>query len=81
MAKSNGRLTAKAVGEWFSSVAFDEQVKVLGELHDIHGKIWQVKIDSLKRELEVLQNGSANGHSYPKAAKRSPKRRREGKIP
>ena len=74
MAKDIGRLTAKAVGEWFSALAFDEQVKVLGALHDMHGKIRQVKINSLKRELEVLENGSINGHAAPKAAKRGSKK-------
>ena len=62
MAKGNGHLTAKAVGEWFSVLAFEEQVKVLGALQDMHGKIRQVKIDALRRELAVLENGSGNGH-------------------
>lgn len=74
MAKGSGRLTAKDVGEWFSEVASDEQVKILGALHDIYGKIREVKIASLKRELAVLENGSANGYAAPKAAKRGPKK-------
>ena len=73
MAKGNGRLSVKAVGNWFSTLAFDEQVTVLGALHDMHGKVRQTKIDLLKRELEGLENGSTNGHAAP-TAKRGPKK-------
>ena len=74
MARGNGRLTARAVDEWFSSMAFDEQVKVLGKLHDIHGKVRRIKIDSLKRQLALLENGSASDRAAPKATKRGPKK-------
>ena len=73
MAKGNGRLSVKAVGDWFSTLTFDEQVKVLGALQGTHGKMRQSRIDSLKRELAVLENGSSNGRSAPKA-KRSGKK-------
>lgn len=69
MAKGNGRLTAKAVGDWFSTLDFDEQVKVLGALHASHGRIRQIKIDSLKRELASLENG----HAAPVAKRGSKK--------
>jgi DNA-binding protein H-NS len=80
MAKGNGRLTANAVGEWFSAMQFEEQQKVLSGLQSIHGKVRQVKIDGLKRELAVLENGSANGHAPPKAAKRGPKKGKKGSV-
>lgn len=73
MAKGNLHLTAKAVGEWFSTLEFDEQVRALDALHDMHGKLRQVKIDALKRELAVLENGSANGHAVRKSAKSAKK--------
>ena len=71
-----GHLTAKAVGQWFSTLAFDEQVNALGALHDMHGKLRQVKIDILKRELAVLENGSGNGHDVRKA--KSAKKAKKG---
>ena len=63
MAKANGRFSIKAVGDWFSTLAFDEQQKILGALQDLHGKVRQGKIDMLKRELAALENGSSNGHA------------------
>jgi DNA-binding protein H-NS len=74
MAKGNERLTAKTVGEWFSVMAFSEQADVLGKLQGIHSKVRQVKIDSLKRELSLLEEGSTNGHATSKRAKRGPKK-------
>jgi DNA-binding protein H-NS len=74
MAKGNGRLTAKTVGEWFSVMAFSEQADVLGKLQEIHSKVRQVKIDSLKRELSLLEEDSTNGHATSKRAKRGPKK-------
>lgn len=59
MAKSNGRLTGKSVGLWFSAMPFDEQVAMLGELHEIHDKMRQVRINALKRQLAALENGSS----------------------
>jgi DNA-binding protein H-NS len=72
MAKGNGRLTAKTVGEWFSVMALGEQAEVLRTLQEIHGKVRQVKIASLKRELSLLENASTNGHAAPKVAKSGP---------
>lgn len=73
MAKGNGRLSAKAVGNWFSALTFDEQGNFLGALQDLHGKVRQNKIELLKRELAVLENGSSKGHAAP-TAKRGPKK-------
>jgi len=80
MAKGNGHLTTKAVGEWFSVLAFEEQVKVLGALQDMHGKIRQVKIDALRRELAVLENGSGNGHGTRRTTKRVPSKNKKGSV-
>lgn len=73
MAKANGRLSIKSVGDWFSNLNFDEQEKVLVALQDLHGKVRQSKIDLLKRELAALENGSSNGHAAP-PVKRGPKK-------
>jgi DNA-binding protein H-NS len=80
MAKANGKLTAQTVGTWFSALQFEEQQKVLSGLQQIHGKVRQVRIDVLKRELAVLENGSANGHAAPKVAKRRPKKSTKGSV-
>ncbi len=75
MAKSNGRLTAKSVGEWFSVMEFEDQAAFLGELHGVHDKMRQVKISSLQRQLDILQGKhvapTVNGRAKPaKRAKR-----------
>ena len=80
MAKMNGKLTAQTVGAWFSAMQFEEQQKVLSVLQQIHGKVRQVKIDLLKRELAVLENGSTNGHAAPNAAKRGPLKSKKGSV-
>ena len=74
MAKGNGRLTAKSVSVWFEAMPFDGQVALLDELQKAHNKVRQVQINSLKRQLAALENGSSNGHGEPKAAKRQSKR-------
>ena len=74
MAKDNGRLTAKSVSVWFEAMPFDGQVALLDELQKAHDKVRQVQINSLKRQLAALENGSSNGHAEPKASKRQPKR-------
>jgi DNA-binding protein H-NS len=66
MAKGNERLTANTVGEWFSVMGLSEQAVVLGKLEGIHRKVRQVRIDSLKRELSLLENGSGNGRAAPR---------------
>ena len=58
MAKGNGRLTAKSVSVWFEAMPFDGQVAVLDELQKAHSKVRQVQINSLKRQLAALENGS-----------------------
>ena len=73
MAKANGRLSIRAVGDWFSTLAFEEQEKILGTLQDLHGKVRQSKIDLLKRELAALENGSTKGHTAV-PTKRGPKK-------
>lgn len=73
MAKGNGRISAKVVGEWFSALTFAEQAKYLGEWQELHGKARQSKIGLLKRELAVLENGSGSGHATP-VAKRGRKK-------
>ena len=78
MAKTNGRLTAQSVSTWFSAMAFDEQQKVLSGLQAIHGQQRQSRIDSLKRELDALENGSGNGHAVRTGAKRGPKKGKRG---
>jgi len=78
MAKTNGRLTAKGVSTWFSAMAFDEQQKVLSVLQQIHGQQRQSRIDTLKRELDALENGSGNGYAVRTGAKRGPKKGRRG---
>jgi DNA-binding protein H-NS len=80
MAKVNGKLTTQTVGTWFSAIQFEEQQKVLSGLQHIHGKVRQVRIDALKRELAVLEKGSTNGHAAPKAAKRGPKKNTKGSV-
>ena len=72
MAKSNGRLTAKSVGLWFSAKPYDEQAALLGELREINDKVREVRIGSLRRQLAELEGVSSNGHMAPKAAKRGP---------
>ena len=74
MAKANGRLSIKAVGDWFSNLNFDEQEKVLDALQDLHGKVRRSKIELLKRELAALENGSSNGHAAAAPTKRGPKK-------
>lgn len=74
MTKLNGRLTAKAVSEWFSAMDFEGQRDMLDSLSNVHAKVRQVKINSLQRQLAALQNGSSNGHAAPKAAKRKSKK-------
>lgn len=74
MAKGNGRLTAKSVSVWFKAMPFDGQVALLGELQRAHSKVRQVQINSLKRQLAALQNGSSNGHAEPHVPKRHPKK-------
>ena len=69
MAKLNGQLTVKSVNDWFSVLDFEAQRNLLEALGEIHDKVRQVKINSLKRELALLQNGSSNGHAAPKVAK------------
>lgn len=78
MAKVNGKLTAQTVGTWFSAMQFGEQQKVLSGLQNIHGKVRQVRIDALKRELAVLENGSGNGYAATKAGKRGPEKSKKG---
>ena len=63
MAKSNGRLTERAVSEWFSVMNFEGQRSVLEKLNAVHDKVRQVRINALKRELNMLENGSRNGHA------------------
>ena len=75
MAKGNGRLTAKSVSVWFEAMPFDGQVALLDELQKIHNKVRQVQMNSLRRQLAALENGSSNGHAEPEAPKkRQPKR-------
>ena len=74
MAKLNGRLTAKAVSEWFSAMEFEAQRDMLDGLNNVHAKVRQDKINSLQRQLAELQNGSSNSHVASKAAKRGPKK-------
>ena len=74
MAKGNGRLTAKSVSVWFEAMPFDGQVALLDELQKAHSKVRQAQINSLKRQLAALENGSSNGHAEPKAPKRQSKR-------
>ena len=62
MAKTNGRLTERAVSEWFSVMDFQAQRNMLGKLNEAHAKVRQVRINALKRELVMLENGSSNGH-------------------
>jgi DNA-binding protein H-NS len=59
MAKGNGRLTAKTVSSWFSVLKFDEQATVLGALQKAHDKVRQDQINTLRRQLQVLENGSS----------------------
>ena len=63
MAKTNGRLTEKAVSEWFSVMDFEAQRNMLEKLNEVHDKVRQVRISALKRELVMLENGSSNGHA------------------
>ena len=76
MAKTNGRLTEKAVSEWFSVMDFEAQRTMLEKLNEAHDKVRQVRISALKRELVMLENGASNGH-VDKPAKRAKK---EGRV-
>ena len=58
-----GRLTEKAVSEWFSVMDFQAQCDVLEKLNEVHDKVRHVRISALKRELIMLENGSANSHA------------------
>ena len=81
MAKANGKLTAQSVSTWFSAMAFDEQQNVLSGLQQIHGQQRQSrKIDTLKRELDALENESGNGHAVRTGAKRGPKKGKRGAV-
>lgn len=60
MAKGNGRLTGKSVSVWFSAMPFDEQAVLLGKLKEAHDKTRLEQIDTLRRQLAALENGSAN---------------------
>ncbi len=74
MAKGNGRMTAKSVGAWFKTMLFDGQVAFLGELQEMHSKARLIQINTLKRQLAALENGSSNGHTEPKTARRKKKK-------
>jgi len=73
MAKINGRLTEKAVSEWFSVMDFQAQRDMLEKLNEAHDKVRHVRINALKRELVMLENGSSNGYAA-KPAKRAKKK-------
>ena len=75
MAQSNGRLTAKSVRVWFEAMPFYGQAALLDDLQKVHSKVRQVQINSLKRQLAALENGSRNGHAEPKAPRRQPKKK------
>ena len=75
MAKTNGRFTEKTVSEWFSVMDFQAQRNMLEKLNEAHDKVRQVRINALKRELLMLENGSSNGH-IEKPAKRAKKKAR-----
>jgi DNA-binding protein H-NS len=77
MARVNGRFSEKAVSEWFAVMDFDRQQAFLASLGEVHEKMRQVKIASLKRQLAVLEappvNGAAavsNGRSKKKLTRR-----------
>lgn len=74
MAKSNGGLTEKSVSDWFSAKDWEGQRSVLEKLNAVHDKGRQVRINALKRELGILENGSINGH-VAKPAKGGKKKR------
>jgi DNA-binding protein H-NS len=74
MAKTNGRLTEKAVREWFSGMDFQAQRDMLAKLNEAHNKVRQVRINALKRELVMLESGSSNGNAA-RPAKTAKKRK------
>ncbi len=47
---------------------------LLDESKKVLTKVRQVQINSLKRQLAALENGSINGHAAPNVPKRQPKR-------
>ena len=73
MAKTNGRLTEKAVSEWFSVMDLEAQRNTLEKLNEVHDKVRHVRISALKRELVMLENGSGNSHAA-KPARRAKKK-------
>jgi DNA-binding protein H-NS len=80
MAKISGRFSEKAVSEWFAVMDFDRQQAFLASLGEVHEKMRQVKIDTLKRQLAVLEGRRAppvngpvavsNGRSKKKLTRR-----------
>jgi DNA-binding protein H-NS len=72
MAKTNGRLTEKAVSEWFSLMDLEAQRNLLEKLAEVHDKVRNVRVSALRRELVMLENGSGNSHAA-RPAKRSKK--------
>ena len=58
MAKANGKLSTKAVEQWFTAMGFDEQKDVLDSLSGAHSRVRDDKIRLLREELATLENGS-----------------------
>lgn len=72
MAKTNGRLTEKAVSEWFSLMDLEAQRNLLEKLAEVHDKVRNVRVSALRRELVMLENGSgtATQQDLPSARRR-----------
>ena len=62
------------MSEWFSVMDFQAQRKILQKLNEAHDKVRQVRINALKRELVMLENGSSNDHAA-KPAKSAKKKK------
>ena len=82
MAKGNGRLTAKSVGQWFSAKPYDEQAAVLSELHEIHDKVGEVKNQlTASPARRVGRCFEQRPHGAEGWQTRVDKRQSEGEIP
>ena len=79
MAGLNGRLSERAVTEWFSALDFDQQRSFLSALAVTHEKIREAKRDSLMQQLSALDGEAPRKRGRP-AGKARLVKKRKGKV-
>ena len=75
----NGKLSEKAVTEWFSALDFDQQRSFLSALAVTHDKIREAKRDSLMQQLSALDGETSRKRGRP-AGKARLVKKRKGKV-